>query len=266
MFDSKKYNWSISHKISIRFVFAKVHFILYSPNMNVYLVLGLNFLPFILFLVILLFSKVKASKLLLPLLFMLFSLVPIILIQYVVSPLFSDRNVQQYGLLILLLGAILDFGLVEEGFKSLALLFAPSKDISFSHFFIISMLAGLLLGCCESTIYFLNGVKGMLSNTPSRSVEILPVVFLRMATSDMIHMLCAGLCGVFVWTAKSKKINFFPLIGAVFVHGLYDYFILVQLNVFFALVTLLFAASQCRIWYVRIKNNGSTSNIDDAAI
>ena len=76
--------------------------------MNVYLVLGLNFLPFILFLVILLFSKVKASKLLLPLLFMLFSLVPIILIQYVVSPLFSDRNVQQYGLLILLLGAILD--------------------------------------------------------------------------------------------------------------------------------------------------------------
>lgn len=230
--------------------------------MNVYLILLLIFLPFIIFLCGILIAKIRFLDVFFPILFMILALLPITVLQYFMAPLFSNENVKKYGLLILLFGALIDFGFLEEGFKSLALFLVPSKNMKFSIFFIASMLAGLFLGCCESTIYFLNGIKSMASNTPSKSIEILPSVFLRMGTADIIHMFCAGIASVSVWAAKNKKIVILPLMMAILLHALYDYFILVQLIGFYSVVVILFAILQCRLSFIRGKEIEDIINKD----
>ena len=76
-----------------------------------------------------------------------------------------------------------------------------------------------------------------------------------MGTAVVLHALCAGLSGIFVWSVKQKKRNILPYAFAVIFHGLYNYFAGFKMNVpffYFSFAVLAFALIECRVRYVRL--------------
>ena len=66
-------------------------------------------------------------------------------------------------------------------------------------------------------------------------------------------MTCAGLGGLFVYTAVNKKPKFQFFIYAFFLHGMYDFFAAFQNNLrWFAIPVILLAIIECRIKYTAL--------------
>lgn len=215
--------------------------------MTLILPILLCFVPLLLLFCILVWGlKLKVTHLLLSLLAGLVCVLPVSVIQYFagMAPFFSNRN-----LLFILLKSVILYGLVEELCKLLAVSFLPKKEMSPSAFLFLAFFMGLSLGCFESVIYFLDHLQ---KSTAAGGELLYKPVFLRMFTSDLLHMFTAGILGLFVYERKREGgfTHISLIILAVVLHGVYDFFAGFS-NAFnwFSVAVILFAAIECRVKY-----------------
>lgn len=192
----------------------------------------------------LLVSQQNTAHALLACLLGLLCVVPIAVMQIILNrlPVFSPSSI-----LNVFITAIVFTGLVEETIKMLMLLLLPARTKSLAPFFACSLLFGLTLGCFENVIYLVNGTADL---------------FLRMATSVPVHCVCAGLCGLYVWSFKKKEAHVMPFVYAVLVHGIYNFFAAlpssvtvcgkIPLNIF-AMIAILFSLIEIRAWYLQLR-------------
>lgn len=209
-----------------------------------------SFIPLIIFSLICIFVfHIKISNVLISMLLGLLCIFPISLIQYFI-PQFSwliTNNVVNT-----LVTSLLFYGFIEELFKTIFLL-PISKKMSVFNFLMISFVFGLSVGCFENIIYFM--VK--LQNSNSNSASLLySLILVRTFSSVIIHMVCSGLCGLFVYSVahKNKKISCFVL--AVLLHGFFDFFVGYNQNIkWFYIAVILLSILECRIKYQQIKKD-----------
>lgn len=222
--------------------------------MNVYFVLALCFVPYVLLFVISkFFCKVKVSTCLIASVLGLLSVVPIIFLQFVFAEVVQvEKKLEMGAFFVLFLSCLIYNGLLEEGIKMVCLFGIPSKKLELKEFFMASLLFGMILGCFESSIYFLQH----LQNVNSRGGELLySILFVRMFSSDLIHTFCAGLSGLFVWGIKNKKFSLMPLVYAIVIHGVFNFFRHFDGGIkYFSYVAILFAIIECRVKYVNFSS------------
>lgn len=215
--------------------------------MNIVFPILLCFVPLLILFCILVWGlKLKVTHLLLSLLAGLICILPVSVIQYFagMAPFFSNQN-----LVFILLRSVVLYGFVEEMCKLLAAAFLPKKEISPISFLWLAFFMGLSLGCFESVIYFLDH----LQKSTSIGGELLyRPVFVRMFTSDLLHMFTAGILGLFIYERKREggAAHISLIILAVMLHGIYDFFAGFS-NAFnwFSIAVIFFAAIECRVKY-----------------
>lgn len=232
-------------------------------GMNIYFLLALCFLPLVLcFAGFKLFSSVKLSSLVLSCVFALIAVLPITFLQFYFSFLVPVSNIpERYGILVLFLKILIFNGLVEELFKTLFIALTPAKKMKFQHFFICTLLFGLCLASFESAVYFLHN----LQTASQRGAEIIySLIFTRIFTSDLIHMLCAGLCGIFVWSVRSRKTDLLALIFAIFIHCAFDFFLSFTGSIrIFATISIIFAILECRVRYQKFASKKAAVSTEE---
>lgn len=180
----------------------------------------------------------------------LVAFIPIVILQYAL--LGSLQKCMRASLFLSIIHSLIFFGLVEEGMKTASLLILKSRGETLRNFFAYSILAGMSLGCFESVVYLLTA----LGTRPQVSAEFLQMIFLRMATALVIHTLCAGLGGLCVFCSKNIRRNFSPLVFAILIHGIYDFFVAFDSPLkYFSVAVILLAVLECRIFYLRIREN-----------
>ena len=162
-----------------------------------------------------------------------------------------------------LLKSIFLYGLVEEAIKTFALLPLPHKlydetsdvaNTSGRHsFLLLAFTVGLSLGCFESVVYYFDHLQ--IAN--SRGATLLyGQIAVRIFTSDIIHMMCTGLCGLFIYSCRNKPLRISCLIAAVLLHGIYDFFAGFSGNLrWFSVAVVLMASIECRIKYTTLKTD-----------
>ena len=157
-----------------------------------------------------------------------------------------------------LLKSLLLYGLVEEAIKTLALLPVPHKNESRLNFLLLAFTAGLSLGCFESVVYYFDHLQ--IAN--SRGATLLyGQIAVRIFTSDIIHMCCTGLCGLFLFSCRNKPRHISCLITAVILHGVYDFFAGFSGNLrWFSVAVVLMAIAECRIKYISLHNDENSTN------
>lgn len=181
----------------------------------------------------------------------LLAFVPIVVLQF----LFLGGRLEilmRANLFLSIIHSLVFFGLIEEGVKAASLLVLKARGESLRNFFAYSILAGMALGCFESVVYLLTA----LGTRPQVSTEFLQMVFLRMATALVIHTLCAGLGGLCIFYSKNIRRNFSPLVFAIVIHGIYDFFAANAYPLkYFSVAVILLAVLECRIFYLRTREN-----------
>lgn len=203
------------------------------------------FLPIVVaFIVISVKHELKVTHRLLACLFGLIAVLPISFIQFFIpdfSMFFSSV------ILYSLIKSFLLYGLVEELLKMVLLLPLPHKNYTAKDFLILSFLMGLTLGCFESVVYYFTH----LQSANAIGAQLLYVqIFIRIFTSDIIHMTCTGLSAMFIFSYRQGKRHISPLIWAVLLHGLYDFFAGFNSGLrYFSLVVVLLAVVECRVKY-----------------
>lgn len=216
--------------------------------------IALCFVPLILAVILFTFVfKIKITHQLIAVLLGLFAVLPISFFQYFI-PDFSGF----FNSLILfsLIKSLIIYGLIEEAFKTLLLLPLPHKfydETDNTHdFLLLSFIAGLSLGCFESVVYYFDHLQ--IAN--SRGATLLyGQIAVRIFTSDIIHMMCTGLCGLFIYSCRNKSIRISCLIVAVLIHGFYDFFAGFSGGLrWFSVAVVLMSIIECRIKYTSIKN------------
>jgi RsiW-degrading membrane proteinase PrsW (M82 family) len=201
------------------------------------------FLPLLVFIccVSILFKDYKLWKALLSCLLGMLTVLPIATLQSAIN---GSRLLNLNSLLGILISAIVLNGLVEECVKAALLFILPlsatgNEKRTKKAFFLCALTAGLALGCLESFIYLIAGTQR---------------VGLRMVTAVVIHTLCAGLDGLFVYGVKIREIHVLPLVLAVLTHGVYNYFAGFGEGApyfYISFAAILFAAIECRVRYLR---------------
>lgn len=219
--------------------------------MNLYALFALCFIPAITF-YILFCMFVPGFKIrygLWAMLVGLFAIVPIALIQHFILtlPVFNRSTFAS-----LIVTAFVFNGLIEETVKMLFMLLLPQKKMKLAPFFAASLLCGMMLGSFESVIYLIKRIQE--SELASGFLSAYALVFARMGTAVLIHTLCAGLSGLFVWMIRHKTPHAAPFVYAALLHGAYNFFAgFADPYHWFAIVAILFAVLECRIWYKYIK-------------
>ena len=138
----------------------------------------------------------------------------------------------QFSQLVKFLG----LALVEEGVKMLLLFFIPSKKTAQGAFFAYSVLLGMTLGCFETLLYI------AVLHAKLRWPAIL------------VHAICAGLSGIFVYSVKKKNVLITSFIFAVLFHGVYNYLAdFKDFRNYFAYVVILIAMVECKLRYEVLK-------------
>lgn len=214
--------------------------------MNVYAPIILCFVPFVTMFALftILVPKISVVKELVASLAGLLALIPITLAQFLIP---GMRLFGQSSAGGILLYSIVFLGLVEECFKAILLFIVGAKEEKLSCWFCYSLLAGMIFGCFESVIYFFLNIQ-----TIGHGVT-LNLIYLRMFTAVLVHTLCAGLGGFTVYYFKNIRRNVWPLLNAVLIHGLYDYFVSFDTYVkFFCIIVILSAAIKCRVCFLQI--------------
>lgn len=215
--------------------------------MNVYAVFAMTFIPLlaVFFLFVLLVPGQKIRYALWACVLGLLTVVPAAVVQhYVLSlPIFLANTV-----INLLITAIIFNGLLEESFKMLFMVFLPQKKLSLAVYFSCALLAGMTLGSFESVIYFVKKISEATS--PMGAKEVFVLLASRTFTSVLIHTFCAGLSGLYLWSFRKKQTRIMPFVWAVLLHGVYNFFAGFKSGFYwFAIVAILYAALECRIWY-----------------
>lgn len=215
----------------------------------------LCFIPLLIaFLLFTLVFKLKISHQLFAILLGLVIVFPISVIQYIVPTSNFSPNMPILGTM---LKSLLIYGLIEELFKTLALFPTLSSKVAKEkstplQLLLLSFLLGLSIGCFESLVYLFDRLQ--IAN--NKGAELLyHHIFLRIITSDLIHMTCAGLCGLFVISKRfnngKSKISYLFL--AIILHGIYDFFAGFQNNLrFFSFLVILLSIVECRIKFTSL--------------
>lgn len=234
-------------------------------NMNVYAPMLLCLVPLIatFLLLAILVPGISILRELIAVLAGLLALVPIVILQF----LFLGGRLEFFiraNLFFSIIHSLIFFGLIEEGMKTVSLLILKARGENLKIYFAYSILAGMALGCFESVVYLLSFL-GRHSHNPA---EFLQMIFLRMVTSLVIHTLCAGLGGLCIFGNKNLRRDFSPLIFAIFIHGIYDFFAASAFPLkYFSVAAILLAILECRIFYLRIREglaSKSPSKISDS--
>ena len=219
----------------------------------------LCFVPIIIgFLTLTFLYKINIIHQLLALLFGLVAVLPISLVQYILPTLPFLEN---YPVVHTFLRSLLIYGFIEELFKTIFILPLPKKDYSAFEFMLLSFFLGLSLGCFESVVYLFDHIQ--IANNRGAQI-MLAQIFTRILTTDLLHMACTGLCGLFIYTAKEKtpKIQFF--VWAFLLHGLYDFFAGFTNSLkIFSLIVVLLSLAECRIKLLSLDPEKETEKIED---
>lgn len=203
--------------------------------------------------------KLKLTHLLIAVLLGLVAVLPISFIQYFMP---SIPGLPISAVVRALLKSLLLYGLVEEAIKTLALLPLPHKlydnDDDRAGFLMLAFTAGLSLGCFESVVYYFDHLQ--IAN--SRGATLLyGQIAVRIFTSDIIHMMCTGLCGLFIYSCRNKPCHPSCLIAAVLLHGIYDFFAGFSGGLrWFSVAVVLMAIAECRIKYNSMKTEENATN------
>lgn len=223
---------------------------MYNFYMNVYAAIILCFIPFVtVFLLLKIFiDEISLVKELIACALGLLALIPITVLQYSFGDFFSIKGQMFFALI---LRAIFLYGLIEEGFKCASLFLMPIKKISLKEMFCYGLISGLFLGCFESVIYVLSSIQ----KASVHSGEILLyLIYIRTFTSMVVHAFTAGLLAMFTYSVKNKIVRVSAVIYPIILHGLYDFFTIMPKPMnFFAYIIILLLILECRISYVRIK-------------
>lgn len=189
-------------------------------------------------------SKIKLTHQLIAILLGLVAVLPISFLQFFL-PNFADKF--SSVILYSLLKSFVLYGLIEEVFKMVLLLPLPHKNYSLKDFILLAFVMGLALGCFESMVYYFDH----LQNAVSKGADLLyGQIFLRIFTSDIIHMTCTGLSALFIYSCRSKKKKISPLIWAILIHSIYDFFAGFNSSLrIFSFAVVLFSIIECRVKY-----------------
>ena len=192
--------------------------------------------------------KLKLTHQLIAVLLGLAAILPISFVQYFVpdfSGLFNSP------ILFSLLKSLFIYGLIEETFKTLVLLPLPHKNYGLRDFLLLSF----TVGCFESVVYYFDH----LQIASSRGATLLyGQIAVRIFTSDIIHMMCTGLCSLFIYGCRTQKKHISCFLIAVILHGIYDFFagFSTASNLrWFSIAVVLMAIAECRIKYTSMQNN-----------
>ena len=214
----------------------------------------LCFVPLILVIALFTFAyKLKLMYQLIAVFLGLIAVLPISFIQFFLPEL---PGVGFSPILHALLKSLLLYGLIEELFKTLILIFLPHKNLSEStearDFLQLAFVAGLALGCFESVVYYFDHLQ--IAN--SRGATLLyGQIAVRIMTSDVIHMTCTGLCGLFIYSCRKAPRHTSFLVIAVLLHGIYDFFAGFANDLrWFSVAVVLMAIIECRIKYFALTN------------
>ncbi len=124
-------------------------------------------------------------------------------------------------------------GFVEESIKMLMLCFFSADKTKFKTFCAYAALVGISFACFEDFIYLINGLEHL---------EI------RLLVTALVHAVCTVLSGIFVYSGKKRETMIIPLIFAVGIHGVYNYFCILPYPFrLFAFAAITFAILECRI-------------------
>ena len=216
--------------------------------MNLYALLGISFIPTAIFfaLAVILNKNLKLRYCLVAGVLALLTVIPTSMIQfYVLSlPIFTG-----YTFASVMITAILFNGLIEETMKMLFLCLIPQKKQILSAFFCCVILYGLTVGGFESVIYVIKKFQEIQGQGGKELV--IHLLLDRIFSAQAIHVFCAGLSGLYIWNFRRHKKNFMPFIYAVLLHGIYNFFAsFSSIYHWLAIVAILFAAVECRIFYV----------------
>ena len=156
-----------------------------------------------------------------------------------------------------MLKSLIIYGLVEELFKTIVLVPVLStksikEEYSAIQLLFLSFLLGLSLACFESLVYLFDRLQ--IANNKGAQL-LYHHIFLRIFTSDLIHMSCAGLCGLFVISKRfnNNKSKISYLFLAILLHGIYDFFAGFQNNLkYFSYFVVLLALIECRVKYTAL--------------
>ena len=221
--------------------------------------IALCFVPLIISILIFTFCfKLKISHQLIAVLLGLLAVLPISFIQYFLP------EIPEIGfnpILHTLLKSLLLYGLVEELFKTLILLLLPHKlydsqdtENGIRNFLFLAFVMGLALGCFESVVYYFDH----LQIAHSKGATLLyGQIAVRIFTSDIIHMTCTGLGGLFIYSCRNKTSRVSFLVVAVLLHGIYDFFAgfsTANSLHWFSIAVVLMALIECRVKYTSLTN------------
>ena len=219
--------------------------------MNIYSAIILCFVPLVTVFLLLkiLVEGISIVKELLACLIGLIAVIPITVLQFCFGDLLLFKNNLFFSLLF---RSVVLYGLIEEGIKGGTLFLFPVKKIDGRLMFYYSILAGLFLGCFESVIYVLRAIQDVSSHGGE---VLLHLIFIRSFTAIVIHSFCASLLGMFVYGIKNKKAMICAALSAVLLHGLYDFFVILNSPInYFAYAAIALLLLETRLYYVKIKN------------
>ncbi len=199
--------------------------------MDVIINLAFCFLPLLVFFLFILLAKqdISLSHSVLAMLLGFAPLIPVAVLQLIIP------RATYTSLVSLLFSSLFFNGLIEEGVKAAFLFLFPSSKLVYKQFFIYSLLAGLCFGCFEAVVYVVSGIGH---------------VELRFITSIIIHTVCSGMGGLFVWSCRQKTCKVSLLLTAIIIHGIYNFFAsFIGVFWWFSLAAIVFALVQLRTFY-----------------
>lgn len=214
-----------------------------------YLGIVLCFIPLILMFIIDTFCfKLEALHQLFAILLGLFAVLPISFIQYFLP---GIKFLEAMPVLYSLLKSIILYGLVEEMVKMLLFLPLPHKDYTEFKTLMLAFVFGAAIASFESVVYFLT----YLQNSQITGGKLLyGSIFLRIFSSDIIHICCTGLCALFVYTLRNKPAKISILVTAILLHGIYDFFAGFTNGLrWFSVPVILLTIAECRIKYTSLQ-------------
>ena len=209
----------------------------------------LCFLPLIIALVIFTFGfKLNFFHQIVAVLIGLLTVIPISFIQFFLPDI---PFLLQFPLWNTLFKSLVIYGFVEELIKMVMTVLLPHKKSSTLQFLFLAFLMGISLGCFESVVYFLDH----LQKANAKGAQLLySQIFMRIFTSDIIHLTCAGLGGLFVVSCRQKKVKVSIFVFSVILHGFYDFFAgFANFFKYFSFIVILLAIVECRIKYLSLK-------------
>jgi RsiW-degrading membrane proteinase PrsW (M82 family) len=214
-----------------------------------YLGIVLCFIPLILMFIIDTFCfKLEALHQLFAILLGLFAVLPISFIQYFLP---GIKFLEAMPVLYSLLKSIILYGLVEEMVKMVLFLPLPHKDYTEFKTLMLAFIFGAAIASFESVVYFLT----YLQNSQITGGKLLyGSIFLRIFSSDIIHICCTGLCALFVYTLRNKPAKISILVTAILLHGIYDFFAGFTNGLrWFSVPVILLTIAECRIKYTSLQ-------------